>query len=209
MLLNVPLAKTPEREVDHKARSAADAVSFCVNTSKVSFESVVHWLLTSGWSDKFLPTDGLLTMVVMPSEERRVRSPMPECMRMEGVPTAPAERMTSFLAVTVVKAPDEHLNSTFWKTGLPWLVPHCSRRETCALIKTESFFRLLYCGARYEVRELLRVPLPIVNWVKPSSNNYNQNGNYHKRMRTYQFRYARQSCNQAWMETPLLVASFV
>jgi hypothetical protein len=47
-LLNVPLAKTPERESDHKARSTAVAVSFRVNASKVSVESVVHWLMTAG-----------------------------------------------------------------------------------------------------------------------------------------------------------------
>jgi hypothetical protein len=56
-------------------------------------------------------------MVIMPSEERRVWSPMPECMRMEGVPIEPAERMISFLAVAVVNAPDEDMNSTFWKIG--------------------------------------------------------------------------------------------
>ena len=50
------------------------------------------------------PTDGLLTMVVMPYLESCVLSPIPESMRSWGVPIAPADRMTSRRARSVERA---------------------------------------------------------------------------------------------------------
>ena len=52
-----------------------------------------------GCSVKFFPTLGRLSTDGILSAARSVLLPMPECRRMCGVPTDPAERMTSFVAV--------------------------------------------------------------------------------------------------------------
>jgi hypothetical protein len=70
--------------------------------SFVSVELTNHVLERKGWSETFFPTLGRLTSGVMPRAVRAAGSPIPEFKRMAGVPTVPAERIISFLAVTFV-----------------------------------------------------------------------------------------------------------
>lgn len=75
-------------------------MAFCSMASKVSLVSTKNWLDNMGWSERFRPTLGRLTMVLIPREDRAVLSPIPDSIKIWGVFTDPADRMISFLAVT-------------------------------------------------------------------------------------------------------------
>jgi hypothetical protein len=65
----------------------------------VLLELTVYAIPPEGWSVRFFPTLGRFIKVGMLMLERKSRSPMPEFSRIWGVLMAPAERMTSFVAV--------------------------------------------------------------------------------------------------------------
>lgn len=72
----------------------------------VSFEFTDQLFGTKGWSCRFLPTDVRFRMGLIPSLLSSSWSPMPESMSSWGVLKTPAERMISFLAVTMLLAAD-------------------------------------------------------------------------------------------------------
>lgn len=53
------------------------------------------------WSARFFPTDGLSMTVGMPRDVRSVLFPIPDSCKICGVPTEPADSMTSRVAATV------------------------------------------------------------------------------------------------------------
>lgn len=57
------------------------------------------------WSDKFLPTPGKSTRGLIPTVSSSVAFPIPELKRTIGVPTEPAERMSSLDAVRLLRGP--------------------------------------------------------------------------------------------------------
>ena len=67
----------------------------------MSVEFTLHPAAMVGWSEAFFPTLGRFTKVGSPSDVSSALSPIPECMRRKGVPTEPADRITSFVAWTV------------------------------------------------------------------------------------------------------------
>jgi len=62
----------------------------------------------AAWSEKFLPTEGLSTTVLMPSWDNSVLLPMPEFKRICGVAMLPAERIISFAALMCFVGPRSH-----------------------------------------------------------------------------------------------------
>jgi hypothetical protein len=58
------------------------------------------------WSDKFWPTEGRLRTGLIPKEDSADEFPIPERNKMFGAPMVPAERITSFLAVTANRCPE-------------------------------------------------------------------------------------------------------
>ena len=111
---------------------------------------------------------------------RAPTSPIPESMRICGVPIAPAERITSLFAVTADRFAIhrselhvflEHLrsclpvefaaNSTFLKDSFPLVLLVLMTLVTVVWMSTSRFERFK-AGLRYAVAELLRVPFPTV-----------------------------------------------
>lgn len=76
------------------------AVSFLRMPSKLSFPNTVNKFGVSVWSERLAPTDGLLTITGRPKDLSKAPSPIPDNWSSWGVLTAPADRMTSFRAVT-------------------------------------------------------------------------------------------------------------
>lgn len=132
-----------------------------------------------------MPTDGLLRIVEIPRAESSAFGPIPDNNKIWGVPKDPAERIISFLAVTVVTAAREKkcqklpvtlerynhrpdlpprplANWTLSKMGRPVMTVFLvvTSFVTCALIRTSTYDRLS-ADARYDVEELLLEPFPM------------------------------------------------
>jgi hypothetical protein len=86
----------PVREAFHCAIPSAKRVAFCLMGSKVSMEFTAHCVVMNGWSEAFCPTLGRSRTVVMPRALRVAWAPIPEFIRICGLPIAPPERTISF-----------------------------------------------------------------------------------------------------------------
>jgi hypothetical protein len=73
--------------------------------SQVSVELTRNEKNTREWSVRFCPTEGRLWTGLIPIDLRAEEFPIPLCNSIFGVPTLPAERTTSFLAVKVYFVP--------------------------------------------------------------------------------------------------------
>ena len=102
------------------------------------------------WSEKFFPTLGLLTSVLMPIASSSVPFPMPEFNRICGEPMDPPAKITSFLATSffLVLCPSA-ANSIPWKS---LSFPIGRTRVTYVLRRT---WRLSLLISTYAVAELL------------------------------------------------------
>lgn len=80
-------------------RGLAKRQDSVIYLSVVSLELTVYAIPAVGCSVRFFPTLGRLINVGMPMSERVARSPMPEFIRIWGVLIAPADKITSFVAV--------------------------------------------------------------------------------------------------------------
>ena len=90
--------KGPVREAFHCAIPSAKRVAFWLMESKVSVECTAHCVIMSGWSEAFCPTLGRSRTVGMPRALSVEWAPIPEFMRICGLPIAPPERTISFAA---------------------------------------------------------------------------------------------------------------
>jgi hypothetical protein len=98
----------PVRLVFHWSRASASRVAFRSRLSNVPLELTSQDGRTTGWSVRFCPTEGRWATGVMPRADKLGASPIPESSRICGVPMLPAERITSFLAITRNRvAPDD------------------------------------------------------------------------------------------------------
>lgn len=98
---SVALVKTLELRLAHMNRLYY-RLTYLANGSTSLVMLRVKVGLKIGCSVKFLPTLGRLRTDEMLSAANSVLFPIPEWRRICGVPIDPAERMTSFLAVSVV-----------------------------------------------------------------------------------------------------------
>lgn len=71
------------------------------SVSRVSLLLTEYGLNMTTWSDKLYPTEGLFTMVGIPTDFRSSELPMPESCNSTGVPITPADRTISCLAESV------------------------------------------------------------------------------------------------------------
>ena len=83
------------------------------------------------WSWRFLPTAGLLSVEFMPTAFRATRSPIPECRRTCGVPIGPADKTTSFLAVSVCLRPG-YTSDSAYHGGITTLTSTTSSEFDCS-----------------------------------------------------------------------------
>lgn len=89
----------------HCWKTSAASVALRLSVSKVLVELTNQAFAMRGWSARFWPTPGKSTRGLIPTALRLVLFPMPEFNRMWGEPIDPADRMTSFVAVTVLLDP--------------------------------------------------------------------------------------------------------
>ena len=75
--------------------------------SMVCVEFTDHAARTIGWSVAFWPTLGRSKTEGIPRAVNVILSPIPEFIKMAGVPIGPAERITSLAALAVNRDPPE------------------------------------------------------------------------------------------------------
>ena len=90
----------PPSVLFHTRNAWLKSVAFDRKLSNVSVEFTSQKVKIPGWSEAFLPTLGLCKVELIPILWSSQESPIPECIRMKGVPTMPAHSTTSFDART-------------------------------------------------------------------------------------------------------------
>jgi hypothetical protein len=94
------LTNGPVRDLFHSSNASLNRVAFRRIEPTVCVEFTVHPRPKMGCSDPFLPTLGRSSTVRIFNGFKSRASPTPECSKIDGVPTEPAESTISFLALT-------------------------------------------------------------------------------------------------------------
>lgn len=74
----MPLARVPVLVVFHSSRAAENRVGSLMSPSRLAVPATLKMFGMRTWSERFFPTDGLSTIVLIFREVRSALSPIPE-----------------------------------------------------------------------------------------------------------------------------------